>query len=80
MWVGAVTKDVGFSLTRLSFQITHATDADTNAEREFLVQELTKHGAIGPVRYYRPGERLSLCAVNRYISDGLVAVAVLRQQ
>ena len=80
LWVGAVTKDVGFSLTRLSFQITHATDADTNAEREFLVQELTKHGAIGPVRYYRPGKRSSLGAVNRYISDGLVAVAVLRQQ
>ena len=60
MWVGAATKDVGLSLTRLSFQITHATDADTNAEREFLVRELTEHGGIGPVRYHRPGERLSL--------------------
>ena len=52
MWVGAATKDVGLSLTRLSFQITHATDADTNVEREFLVRELTKHGGIGPVRYH----------------------------
>jgi LssY C-terminus len=80
MWVGAATKDVGFSLTRFSFQITHATDADTNVEREFLVGELTKHGEIGPVRYHRAGERASLGTVNRYISDGLVAVAELSQQ
>jgi hypothetical protein len=80
LWVGAATKDVGISLTRFSFQITHATDADTNAEREFLVRELTKHGGIGPVRYHRPGERLSLGTVNRYVTDGLVAVADLRQQ
>ncbi|MDP4006804.1 LssY C-terminal domain-containing protein [Methylobacterium sp. NEAU K] len=80
MWVGAATKDVGLSLTRLSFQITHATDADTNAEREFLVQSLTKQGVIGPVRYHRPGERLSLGTVNRYVSDGLVAVADLSSQ
>jgi LssY C-terminus len=80
MWLGAATKDVGLSLTRLSFQITHATDADTNAEREFLVRELTEHGGIGPVRYHLPGERLSLGTVNRYVSDGLVAVADLIQQ
>ena len=37
LWVGAVTKDTGISLTRLSFQITHATDADTNEERDFII-------------------------------------------
>ncbi|WP_336491099.1 LssY C-terminal domain-containing protein [Methylobacterium nigriterrae] len=79
LWIGAATKDVGFSLTRLSFQITHATDADTIAERAFLVRELTEHGRIGPVRYHLPGERLSIGTVNRYVSDGLVAVAELSQ-
>jgi LssY-like putative type I secretion system component LssY len=78
MWVGAATKDIGLSLTRLSFQVTHATDADTNAEREFLVGELTEHGGIERVRYHLPGERLSLGTVNRYVSDGLVALAELR--
>lgn len=77
MWIGAATKDTGLSLTRLSFQLTHATDADTNAERDFLVRELTDHEGIGPVRYHLPGERLSLGTVNRYVSDGLVAVAEL---
>ena len=46
LWVGAGTKDIGFSLTWLSFQVTHATDADTNAERDFLVAELLGHGVI----------------------------------
>ncbi|MEM8644440.1 MAG: LssY C-terminal domain-containing protein, partial [Pseudomonadota bacterium] len=40
LWVGAGTKDTGFSLTRLTFKITHATDADTNAERDFIISEL----------------------------------------
>ena len=26
LWIGAGTKDTGFSLTRLTFQVTHATD------------------------------------------------------
>ena len=79
MWVGAATKDIGLSMTRLSLQVTHATAVDTNAERAFVVQELTKHGGIGPVRYHRPGERLTLGKVNRYVSDGWVAVADLRR-
>lgn len=77
LWIGAATKDTGISLTRLSFQITHATDADTDAEREFLVRELREHGTIGPVRHHRPGERLSIGTVNRYVSDGYVALAEL---
>src|SRR5499427_11135389 len=31
-WIGAGTKDTGISLTRLTFQITHATDSDTNVD------------------------------------------------
>ena len=30
LWVGAGTKDTGFSMTKLTFQFTHATDSDTN--------------------------------------------------
>ena len=31
----AGTRDTGISLTKLTFQVTHATDSDTNAERDF---------------------------------------------
>jgi hypothetical protein len=77
LWVGAGTKDTGFSLTRLTFQITHATDADTNAERDYIIAELTKHRVIDEAksyqaRQYLPGER-----VNRYITDGAVVAASL---
>src|SRR3984893_7511181 len=54
-WVGAATKDTGFSLTKLTFQITHATDSDTNAERDFIIAELTKNRVIVHVNTYRSG-------------------------
>jgi hypothetical protein len=77
LWVGAVTKDTGLSLTKLSFQITHATDADTNAERDFLSGELAARGVIGPVTPRRAGEGLPHGKVNRYVTDGVVDVAEL---
>jgi len=79
LWVGAVTRDTGIGLTKLTFQITHATDADTNAEREFLFGELKKGGVIDDVRSYRSGEALITEHVNHYVTDGDVAVANLAQ-
>jgi LssY-like putative type I secretion system component LssY len=73
LWVGAGTRDTGFSLTRLTFQFTHATDADTNAERDFIIAELTQCGAIRHAVLFKPGERLE--RVNHYITDGEIAVA-----
>ena len=78
LWVGAATKDTGISLTRLSFQITHATDADTNAERDFLIGELVKRGVIFNVRSQPSGEHFEIGKVNRYVTDGEVAVAELK--
>ena len=75
LWVGAGTKDTGLSLTRLTFQITHATDSDTNAERDYIVGELMKNRAIDDVRSYRSGQPME--RVNRYITDGEVTLANL---
>ena len=58
LWVGAGTRDTGFSLTRLTFQVTHATDPDANEERDFIVGELKRLGAIGEVRWRRAGDRV----------------------
>jgi len=77
LWVGAGTKDTGFSLTRLTFQITHATDSDTNAERDFIIAELQNSRGIEGVNSYRSGQRLPLEQVNHYITDGEVTVASL---
>src|ERR1700745_3400421 len=45
-WVGSGTRDTGISLTRLTFQVTHATDDGPNAERDYIVAELMKHQVI----------------------------------
>jgi len=77
LWVGAATRDTGFSLTHLTFKITHATDADTNAERDFLLEVLRGTGLMAATRTHLPGERISIGKVNRYITDGYVAVGEL---
>ena len=76
LWVGAGTKDTGLSLTKLTFQVTHATDPDANAEREYMIDQLSKHGVIKDVTFYKPGERLPTKNTH-YITDGEVAVAWL---
>jgi hypothetical protein len=76
-WVGAGTKDTGLSLTRLTFQITHSTDSDTNAEREYILDELKHARAINEVSLYRGGQHLGSGKVNHYVTDGEVAVANL---
>ena len=75
-WVGAGTKDTGLSLTRLTFQITHATDSNTNTERDFIVAELRDRRVIDSVNNYKSGGRLP-AHVNHYITDGEVTVASL---
>jgi hypothetical protein len=77
LWVGAGTKDTGFSLTQLTFQITHATDSDTNAERDYIIADLKKDRVIGDVKSYRAGQQLTTERVNRYITDGEVTLACL---
>jgi hypothetical protein len=76
-WVGAGTKDTGFFLTRLTFQVTHATDADTNAERDYIIAELRKNGVIGDVKSYQADRHVGVGQVNHYVTDGEVTVANL---
>jgi hypothetical protein len=77
LWIGAGTKDTGLSLTQLTFQITHATDADTNIERDYIIAELQKKRVIVDVNSYRSGQRLPTERVNHYLTDGQVTVASL---
>jgi hypothetical protein len=77
LWVGAGTRDTGISLTRLTFQITHATDSDTNLERDYIIADLTKNHVIGDAISYPAGDHLAAERVNRYVTDGQVALATL---
>ena len=77
LWVGAGTRDTGFSFTELTFQVTHATDSDTNVERDFIIAELNEKGVIKDVISYRAQQRLPAGPVNHYITDGEVTAASL---
>ena len=77
LWVGAGTRDTGLSLTRLTFQITHATDSDANAERDHIIAELTRSRAIEAVQVYQSGDNLRTERVNHYVTDGEIALATL---
>jgi LssY C-terminus len=76
LWVGAGTRDTGLSFTKFTFQFTHATADDVNAERDFIISELNRSGAIGDVVLRRAGETL-VARVNHYVTDGDVAAAKL---
>src|SRR5262245_42232478 len=75
LWVGAGTRDTGLSLTRLTFQVTHATDSDTNAERDHIISELRARRVIGDVTLHQSGSRLQTGQVNHYVTDGEIAFA-----
>ena len=77
LWVGAGTRDTGLSLTRLTFQITHATDSDTNAERDYIIAELSRSRSIEAVKVYQSGQGLPTGQVNHYITDGEIMLARL---
>jgi hypothetical protein len=76
LWVGAGTRDTGLSFTKFTFQFTHATADDVNTERDFIIVELKRIGAIGDVVLRRAGETL-VARVNHYVTDGDVAAAKL---
>jgi hypothetical protein len=76
LWVGAGTRDTGLSFTKFTFQFTHATADDVNTERDFIISELERNGAIGEVAWRRAGETL-VARVNHYVTDGDVAAAKL---
>ena len=75
-WIGAGTKDTGFSLTQLTFQVTHATDSDTNAERDFIIAELRTSQVIGGVNKVPAGRHIE--HINHYATDGEIALANLK--
>ena len=76
-WVGAGTKDTGLSFTRLTFQVTHATNSDTNAERDYIIGELREKRVIEAITEYQSGQLIPTKHVNHYVTDGEVTLANL---
>lgn len=74
IWVGAASKDTGFGLTSLTYQISHRIDKKIDTERDYIIESLRKNGVIYDEQYLDAGSSVG----KKYISDGRIFVAKLR--
>jgi LssY C-terminus len=80
LWIGSASFDIGAGFSHLTGQITHHIDADVDAERDRLMDDLERAGQL--VRQYdSPGVGATEAGRNaegdRYFTDGMVDVGVL---
>ena len=74
VWVGAGSEDVGFGLTKLTYQLSHKVNPNIDLERKYILEKLKKTKCVGKINYYKPG----MFKVGKYVSDGRIAVAKLK--
>ena len=82
VWLGAATEDRGVGVSKYTAAVTHHIGPDLDAERDRLMNDLVKAGwvenryqveGIGPTTDGHNG------GGDRYFTDGMMDVAVLRQ-
>lgn len=83
IWIGAATHDVSpFALRIQNLQITHKIDAETNRERDFVIQKLEDAGCIKRIETLHAGEPISFrgqtFGVN-IVTDGTLKVIELKR-
>ena len=74
VWIGAGSEDIGFGLTKLTYQLSHKVNPNIDLERKYILEKLKKTKCVGKINYYKPG----MFKVGKYVSDGRIAVAKLR--
>ncbi|MDP2354936.1 MAG: LssY C-terminal domain-containing protein [Beijerinckiaceae bacterium] len=83
LWLASATFDRGVGLSRFTGQITHHTDPDIDAERDFVIDDLTHAGVVGDI-YEITGSGTTLHARNGegdpYFTDGEVKMVVLKDE
>jgi hypothetical protein len=83
IWIGAATHDVGpFALRIQNLQITHQIDAETNRERDFLINSLEKAGLVHRSETLSAGDpirfRGQTLGVN-IVTDGMLRVVEIKR-
>lgn len=73
IWIGAGSEDIGFGLTKLTYQLSHKVNPNIDLERKYILNKLKETKCIGKINYYKPG----MFKVGKYVSDGRIAVAKL---
>ncbi len=75
MWVGSGAKDIGFGLTRLTYQLSHKVDKNIDEERDHIVASLRQTGLLVKENYFDPGRFI----IGKYKSDGRILTAYIEQ-
>ncbi len=73
MWAGSGSKDVGFGLTRHTYQISHKVDRNIDEERDHIVGVLRQTGWLSQENYFDSGKFI----VGKYKSDGRMLTAYI---
>lgn len=76
IWIGAASKDTGFGLAQLTYQISHRIDKQVDKEREYIFTMLKSGGSIYDEKYISAGEQIN----GGYVSDGRILWAKLRSR
>jgi hypothetical protein len=84
IWIGAATHDIGpFALRVRTLQVTHKIDAQTDRERDFLLQTLAHSGSIKRQETIKAGEPLNFRGQTfgiNIVTDGTLHVVELKRQ
>lgn len=83
IWIGTATHDVGpFALRIQNLQITHKIDAETNRERDFLIQTLKNAGVMKRRKTIAAGDPTSFRGQTiglSIVTDGTLQVVELKK-
>ncbi|MEO5510985.1 MAG: LssY C-terminal domain-containing protein [Longimicrobiales bacterium] len=72
-WVGAGSRDTGFGLTEMTYQISHHVDMQVDNERSYILSSLQQSGWIGDASYIDAGSLV----LGKYVTDGRILRALL---
>lgn len=83
IWIGAAIDDTGpLGIRWRNGQITHKNNPDTNAERDFIIEELSSVGHVYSIETIQAGEPFSFRGQtlgNKFLCDGTIRVIGLRR-
>jgi hypothetical protein len=81
LWIGAASFDLEVGVSHFTGEVMHHIDPDVDSERERLLSDLQRAGAIARV-FHLPKFRRAGAGRNgggdRYVTDGALGIAVLK--
>jgi hypothetical protein len=81
VWIGAASFDLRVGVSRFTGEVMHHIDPDVDRERERLLADLQRAGAVARVSHlsnFRAAGTGSNGGGDRYVTDGALGIAILK--